>query len=414
MSEAGPSSDPSNAQAAQIPLQDFILPSFPAEASSLHSLTLTSDIKLDEYQGLLQSQSNLEIPPLPSSITDLTLELFSLGFPASFLPQLASRLPNLKSLTVFSSLIDGLDSATRKDAETFIQHIAQNGLRQLHLIDTFCRPGFIRITASAFHDHASGDAADSKGSLQLLEVSYTYRGHNDPTFSSRMPDSEIAHLAAIPSLVAASLVLAAPALPPEGQNASLEDPSNLDANGKLIDDKRPEGIIPISGSSSTILETALLNVKQNKRSVEKRMLDTTLYTLTPAQATKILAAHPTIAVLSMCLIVRHGGDVWFTELKNALKESKELEVLEIVAIPSQEVYEKARAASPSTQDTLAGLLFPSPVEVEELGSLCPKLQSFKMDVLRTRSSGAMEWIRQESDGRWVGGLIRAEGNGSSS
>jgi hypothetical protein len=38
--------DPSQAQGAQIPLQNFELPKFPREAGGLMALTLTSDIKL--------------------------------------------------------------------------------------------------------------------------------------------------------------------------------------------------------------------------------------------------------------------------------------------------------------------------------------------------------------------------------
>ncbi|KAH6676591.1 hypothetical protein B0J14DRAFT_476326 [Halenospora varia] len=46
----------SQARTAQIPLQSFNLPTFPPEAftAGLTSLILTSDIKLDEYQGLLE------------------------------------------------------------------------------------------------------------------------------------------------------------------------------------------------------------------------------------------------------------------------------------------------------------------------------------------------------------------------
>ncbi|KAG9705984.1 hypothetical protein KCU73_g17830, partial [Aureobasidium melanogenum] len=43
--------DPAQAQGAQIPLQTFSLPQFPPQAGGLRALTLTSDIKLDDYQS---------------------------------------------------------------------------------------------------------------------------------------------------------------------------------------------------------------------------------------------------------------------------------------------------------------------------------------------------------------------------
>ena len=81
--------DPSEAQGAQIPLQSFTLPDFPPEAASLKALTLTCDIKNDEYQDMLGKP--YAIPPLPSGIESLTLELFSMGYPVGFLSALAGR-----------------------------------------------------------------------------------------------------------------------------------------------------------------------------------------------------------------------------------------------------------------------------------------------------------------------------------
>jgi hypothetical protein len=122
---------PQEAQGAQIPLANFTLPNFPPEANGLRALTLTSDIKVDEYQDELSKP--FSISPLPGSIESLTLELFSLGYPPGFLTALAERLPNLKSLVIYSQLFAGISQDSQKDAVGFFK--ALPGLRALHLLD---------------------------------------------------------------------------------------------------------------------------------------------------------------------------------------------------------------------------------------------------------------------------------------
>jgi len=108
---------------AQILLQSFVLPTFPPQASRLRELTLTADLKLDEYQETLQKHSleqqkekqlspNTHVrrssytasnslvfhaPNLPPSITSVALELFNLGFPVGWLKSVARSLPHDQS-----------------------------------------------------------------------------------------------------------------------------------------------------------------------------------------------------------------------------------------------------------------------------------------------------------------------------
>ena len=111
--------DPAQAQGAQIPLQSFTIPDFPPEAHSLKALTLTSDIKHDEYQKLVEG--SFSIPPLPVGIESLTLELFSMGYPVGFLSRLADRLPNLKSVVIYSQLFAGITKESQADAVEFFK-----------------------------------------------------------------------------------------------------------------------------------------------------------------------------------------------------------------------------------------------------------------------------------------------------
>ena len=131
----GPPVDPAQAQGAQIPLQTFTLPEFPPAAQSLQALTLTSDIKVDEYQKILSEP--YAIPPLPVGIESLTLELFSMGYPPGFLTQLAERLPNLKSVVIYSQLFAGITEESKDDAVGFFKKL-QNS-RALHLLVVFAK-----------------------------------------------------------------------------------------------------------------------------------------------------------------------------------------------------------------------------------------------------------------------------------
>ena len=121
---------PAQAQAAQIPLQSFELPAFPQEAftAGLGALILTSDIKLDEYTGLLTKP--FSIPELPTSIKSLTLELFSLGYPPGFLTALGQR---FVPRSPFSSAFASFRQDTRQGP--FPYHLKQNTPNRSNLLD---------------------------------------------------------------------------------------------------------------------------------------------------------------------------------------------------------------------------------------------------------------------------------------
>ena len=165
--------DPSQAQGAQIPLQTFTLPNFPPEAGGLKALTLTSDLKLDEYQSLLEQP--FTIPPLPPTIESLTLELFSLGYPAGWLSQVAARLPYTKSLVIYSQLLDGITTESQTDAVDLFKKLP--GLRALHLLDVFARPKFFEQMAQYVTYTPEGE--ESRRGLMFLEVNYTVQASDE-------------------------------------------------------------------------------------------------------------------------------------------------------------------------------------------------------------------------------------------
>ncbi|KAE8360890.1 hypothetical protein BDV27DRAFT_167388 [Aspergillus caelatus] len=409
--------------AAQIPLQNFHLPPFPTEAANLQHLTLTSDIKPTDYADLLSTPLSQDaIPPtLPGGIESLTLELFSLGYPAPFLTKLGKALPNLKDLTLYSHLIDGVSDSSRRDAGDFIHNILagskDGGLRELHLLDLFCRKGFISGIGDILHDLSSnGDHPKSQSALRFLEVSYTYRGHSDGEFLSRIPVDELPKLL-VGGLVAVSLRLeatttTAPAGGGGASDAGLEgvpdDPADVDENGERVG-RKPEGIVPVgSGDEGTRLLVEKLVGTGTGDEVESesesglRMLDCTLYTLSLEQLGRVLGRQRRLAVLSVSVLVSEGDDAKRELLETLKLGGEELEVVEVVGVPGSEW--KDVADSVKSGDLFRDV-FPSSSDMLDLAAALPCLESFSMTILRAPAFGSISWARR--DGKWVDGTERS-------
>ncbi|TKA70013.1 hypothetical protein B0A55_07033, partial [Friedmanniomyces simplex] len=192
----GPPVEANEAQGAQVPLQSFNIPEFPAQARGLKALTLTSDIKVDEYQTYL-SQPYSVPTSLPIGVESLTLELFSLGYPPGFLTALASRLPNLKSVVIYSQLFAGITKESQDDAVEFFKRLPF--LRALHLLDVFAKPGFF-IEAGKWLKYNTFDTpGEARRGLMFLEVNYSFR-HEDEDFMAKIQATEL------PSLIGPGLI----------------------------------------------------------------------------------------------------------------------------------------------------------------------------------------------------------------
>ncbi|KAB8258009.1 hypothetical protein BDV32DRAFT_160276 [Aspergillus pseudonomiae] len=388
--------------AAQISLQTFHLPAFPPEAASLKHLTLTSDIKPTDYADLLSTQDATPpiIPPtLPKGIQSLTLELFSLGYPAPFLTNLGKSLPNLKDLTLYSHLIDGVSDASRRDAGEFIRGIltgsnnykdenentTSTGLRELHLLDVFCRKGFIKGIGDVLHDRKS------QGALRFLEVSYTYRGHSDGAFLDRIPVDELPRLL-VKGLVGVSLRLDAATAGLEEEDVP-DDPADV---GDRVG-RKPEGIVPVgSGHDGTGLLVERLDEVESDSGSGLKMLDCTLYALSLEQLGRVLRRQRRLAVLSVSVLVSEGEDAKKGLLETLRLGGGELEVVEVVGVPGSEW--KDIADSVKSQDLFRDV-FPSSSDMLGLAAALPRLESFSMTILRAPAFGSVSWVRR--DGQWV-------------
>ncbi|KAK2767389.1 hypothetical protein FQN54_003545 [Arachnomyces sp. PD_36] len=428
---AAPNEDQDHPTAAQVSLQTFQLPSFPSEPSSnLKSLTLTSDIKPTDYSSLVTTPSSIPIPDsFPPTIESLTLELFSLGYPANFLTSLAKSTENLKSLTLYSQLIDGVNDASRQDAGEFMNSALignesnGGGLRELHLLDVFSRKGFV-LGLGSILEHIP----EEKSVLRFLEISYTYRGHSDPEFLNRVLGDELPALL-VPSLIAASFNLSTADAPPTGEgegegDALPNDPADVDENGVPIPGRRPEGIMPWSKTSvgTTMLVRKLSGpVEEREEGEDKdkgggereagsgpgprslKLLDSTFYAIDVPQFKRIVAAQKGLSVLSSSVVVS-PDDSWKRGFLEALRGGKDLEIVEIVGVPNEEFDKEATSSSISFLEKI----FPSSEEMETLSSGdCPKLQSFNMTILRAASFGSVDWNRSPG-GKWVGGIMEGK------
>lgn len=311
--------DPASAQGAQIPLQSFTLPTFPPEASSLKALTLTADIPVSDYQDLLTKPFN--VPPLPAGIESLTLELFSMGYPPGFLSTLATRLPNLKSVVVYSQLFAGITDESTEDAIEFFKKL--QGLRALHFLDVFAKPGFFAKVGKWLKYNTSEVAGEARRGLMFLEINYTFR-HEDEEFLQKIQATELPSLVG-PGLISCSFNMSEP----EGAGDDEQDPTNIQEVATK------EGIMAFNQSLAKPLLEALTDEETSPKGL--RALITTLYTLTAAQLGTILAVQKHVLVLQATADVEPGED-YKRKLLKAIEGCKNLEQVEIVANPSLQFF----------------------------------------------------------------------------
>ncbi|OAP59161.1 hypothetical protein AYL99_06459 [Fonsecaea erecta] len=362
--------------AAQIPLKGFQLPEFPAHASRLRELTFTADIKLDEYQDMVQTHSDAIItqpplPDLPKSITHLTFELFGLGFPGTppFLTRLARSLPNIRSVTFFSCLIDGLDDASRKDAEKFFECLPN--LRELHIIDSFARPGFFKAAGRLLEAHAKGDASEG---LKLVDVSYTFRGHEDSDFLARVQGEDL------PSLIVKGLVGASFDFVPERQDELAEAPEGED--GKKDSQKVNEGILPFAsdGRAPTAVRKRFEDMSHGGQLKSLKILNLGMYTLRPVEVGEVVYAcaggEEAAGLVDITVSILLEED-WAAKLAEGLQYkgvAAVLEGIEVIGVPDK--------AQEEGEDWKAGLAVANLTDVEKIAAGCPKLGKFGMSILK--------------------------------
>lgn len=379
--------------AAQISLSTFTLPDFPPAASHLRSLTLTSNINLSEYQSKhLQLGTFEPSNTLPKSITHLTLELFSLGFPAPFLAELARVLPNLQSLTLFSCLIDGLDDSSRNDAITFFK-LTASSLKELHIVDTFARTGFWREVAKSLAStpRTNGSSAGPR----VIEVSYTYRGHNESDFLNRTAGDEWAEFMSL-SLVGLALNFSPPS-PEENLEAGMQAEKPEDQQ----DLRARDGILPFAsdGRASTALRRKFEALSGYKKAegLALKVLNLSMFAMRPIEIGEIAYACAAVdgsgglVGLTASILLENA---WLETLAKGLGESNaggRIESLEVVGVP-------AEGGEELVAEDAEKILMKSETKIQELVAVCSRLERFEMTVLKSRRIGSVIW--EKVGGKW--------------
>ncbi|KIX95889.1 uncharacterized protein Z520_08597 [Fonsecaea multimorphosa CBS 102226] len=381
--------------AAQIPLKGFELPDFPPHASHLRELTFTADIKLDEYQNMVQTHSDAivtqpPLPDLPKSITHLTFELFGLGFPGTppFLTRLARSLPNVRSVTFFSCLIDGLDEASRKDAEKFFECLPN--LQELHVIDSFARPGFFKTVGGILESHAKGGAGGE--GLKLVDVSFTFRGHEDSDFLARVQGEDL------PNLIVKGLVGASFDFVPERQDELAEAAEGEDGE-KKDNQKINEGILPFAsdGRAPTAVRKRFESMSHGAQLTSLKILNLGMYSLRPAEVGEVVYAcaggqeSAGLVDITVSVLLEEG---WAAKLAEGLQYkgvSSVLEGIEVVGVPDKAVEEG--------DDWKSGLSVAKLADVEKIAAGCPKLGKFGMSILKVKSAPNVVFLKEGDS--WV-------------
>ncbi|EXJ64328.1 hypothetical protein A1O7_00664 [Cladophialophora yegresii CBS 114405] len=379
--------------AAQIPLKSFQLPAFPPQASRLRELTLTADIKLDEYQSMVQTPPDAIItqPPLdelPQSITHLTFELFGLGFPGTppFLTRLARSLPNIRSVTFFSCLIDGLDEHSRRDAEKFFSLVAPN-LKELHVIDSFARPGFFTAVGAELEKHASLEPTQG---FKLVDVSYTFRGHEDSDFLARVQGEDLSSLV-VKGMVGASFDFV-PQRRDELQEAEADEEGKDKPLGKLN-----EGVLPFAcdGRAPSAARKRFETLSHGGELKDLKILNLAMWSLRPAEVGHVVyacagGARPGLADLTVSVLLEDG---WVEKLASGLDQggvAAELESLELVGVPDR--------AEEEGDDWKAGLKVVTKEDVEKIARGAPKLAKAGMSILKVKTAPNVLFYKTEGEG----------------
>ncbi|ETI28261.1 hypothetical protein G647_00710 [Cladophialophora carrionii CBS 160.54] len=380
--------------AAQIPLKSFQLPEFPQQASRLRELTLTADIKLDEYQFMVQTPSDAIItqPPLdelPQSITHLTFELFGLGFPGTppFLTRIARSLPNIRSVTFFSCLIDGLDDHSRRDAENFFSLLPN--LKELHIIDSFARPGFFTTVGSQLEKHASVD--DPARGFKLVDVSYTFRGHEDSDFLARVQGEDL------PSLIVKGIVGASFDFVPQRQDDLQEAEADDDGKDKPVG-KPNEGVLPFAcdGRAPAATRKRFETLSHGGELTSLKVLNLGMWSLRPDEVGQVVYAcaggsrSPGLADLTVSVLLEDG---WVGKLAKGLDQNgvaAELESVEIIGVPDR--------AEEEGDDWKAGLSVVKKDDVEKIAAGAPKLAKVGMSILKVKTAPNVLFYKVEGEG----------------
>lgn len=343
--KSGPVEQPSKANGAQVALTNFEIPQFPYEAGGLLAVEFFSQIDASEYEDVLKKP--WKVTHLPPSIQSLTLESFTLGYPAGFLKTLIAELPELRSLVVYSQSFTGTSDASTQDAIAFIEGAKK--LRALHLLDVYISPAFVESIGPVIR------ALEKP--LMFIEINYTSRG-KDEDLLARVPAAKL------PLLIHQGLISCTFNIsPPDTQKQETRNASAEDDGVQVLDSRFGKFVV------SRLLD-------EDSAPVIMKHLNITLYPISADELRQILVMHKGLAVLNVSIEVKDIAN-YKGALVNALGVATNLEQVEIVLCP----YGGSEQLDISIDQE----------EIATLAKTSPKLSSLKVNHLRRlRSSASVE------------------------
>ena len=268
-------------------------------------LTLTADFPLNSYEAQLAA---FTLPAaLPASITSLTLELFTYGYPPGFLASLGSLLPRLTEITLYLQLVAGTTAESFHDAKAFLGTALRNGLQKLKLVDVFVPPDFFPAAAAAAA--AGEDGTGGAWSLRELTLLYTFRSA-DREFNERLP------AATVPVLLRPGLERLTVRVQPEAAD-------------------KP-GMTPCAGEAGAGVVDALM-AWSKADAARLRRLDLSAFAFDAATVARLASRFRAVAeaAWAVCADGRAEGK---KSAMQAAAVGKQLQELEVVACPGMEFY----------------------------------------------------------------------------
>jgi hypothetical protein len=244
------------------------------------------------------------------------------------------------------SFADSEPQETHSDAVSLIK--AQQGLREVHLLDVFAPQEVFGELLAALGD-----------GVRFLEISDTFR-HSDPEFLKSIPGTEIVKglrkgLVGWTACVTASEVT--------------EDEE--DGEGTEV------GMRPLPGQGEALVK----RVKEVGSGLVVVVVDATMFEVTVGDVDGILEVCRGAKVLSLSVTLQNGWGEVLNIIGKAGKGAG-IESLEIVGVPAIELVERLKGS---------GELVVEEGELDALGERCKGLKSLKISVLRT---GMEIWVKE--------------------
>ncbi|KAG9700253.1 hypothetical protein KCU95_g779, partial [Aureobasidium melanogenum] len=224
----------------------------------------------------------------------------------------------------------------------------------------------------------------------FLELNYTVQ-HSDPEFLSKIQATELS------KLIGPGLVTLAFNVSEADVTDDPEDPTNN--ADKSAEEAAKDGVVALNRTLGSTLVKALTDEATRPRGL--RVLNSTLFTLTPNQLHTILDQQKALMVLNATLEV-DNHETFKKDLLSILPSQEYLEQVEIVANPSLQFF----LALQNVKHKAFENTFPSQAEIEALGEKCKRLTSFKADILRSSAMQTIKW--EKKDDKWSGGVKAAQ------